>query len=876
MNSKEVRQKFLDFFESKKHKIVDSAPIVVKDDPTLMFTNAGMNQFKDYFLGNKSAENKRVSNLQKCLRVSGKHNDLEEVGVDHYHHTMFEMMGNWSFGDYFKKEAIDWAWELLTEVYQLDKENLYITVFEGNDEWGVPLDTEAIEHWKKYLPEERILKCDAKDNFWEMGDTGPCGPCSEIHVDMRSEEDKAKIPGVQLVNEDDPEVIEIWNLVFIQFNRKKDQSLEPLKDKHIDTGMGFERIVRVLQKKKSNYDTDIFTPLIAKLEEISNIKYEGTDSKKDIAFRVIADHIRTIAFTITDGQLPSNTGAGYVIRRVLRRAVRYAYSFLDVKKPFLAEMLEALCNQFDGVYPELDKNKALTSKVISEEEKSFLKTLESGLKRYQLIKDDVKSQSKNQIEGAKAFELYDTYGFPIDLTRLMAEEDGIKIDEEGFKTALNEQKERARAATKIDAGDWIIVNEDTSVEFVGYDETETETSILRYRTVKTKDKETVQIVLKQTPFYAESGGQVGDKGVLIFVGDEKIKVIDTQKENDLIVHYCDKIPSDPSAKLKALIAKTRREDIKKNHTATHLIHAALRDILGTHVEQKGSLVAPDYLRFDFSHFSKMEEEEIRKVEIMVNEKIIENISLHEDREANIEDAKAKGAMALFGEKYGDKVRVITFDPDFSVELCGGTHVQATGEIGFCKLTLETSVASGIRRIEAITGKKAMEFILNQNQQLAQIKNSIKASGDLVKGVDKLVLDNSNLRKEVEHLKMQQAGQLKMQIENSLTEINGVSFSTARIDGGADVMKKIAHDLKQQHQNLFLVLASQSDNKVQVSIAIGEQLIQEKQWNAGQLIREWAKHINGGGGGQPFFATAGGKKPEGIDSVFSEAEKFVKS
>jgi len=873
MTSQEIRNQFIEFFKNKGHYDAGSAPIVIKNDPTLMFTNAGMNQFKDIFLGNKQVTEKRAVNLQKCLRVSGKHNDLEEVGVDHYHHTMFEMMGNWSFGDYFKKEAIEWAWELITQIYKIPKEDIYVSIFEGDDKLGVGLDEEAKKYWLQFIPEDRILAFDAKDNFWEMGETGPCGPCSEIHVDLRSADEKAKVPGAELVNADHPNVIEIWNLVFIQFNRKKDGSLQALANKHIDTGMGFERLVRILQLKDSNYDTDIFTPILQKIESIANLKYEGTDSKKDIAFRVIADHIRTISFTINDGQLPSNTGAGYVIRRVLRRAVRYAYSFLNIKTTFLAELVDVLINQFKTVYPEFFNNKTLIKRVITEEEQSFLRTLEAGLKRFATIENGL--DGKVTIEGTAAFELFDTYGFPIDLTRLLAVEKGLKIDETGFNKALNEQKERARAASKIDASDWVIVNETkTSTEFTGYVSFKEVANIIKYRSVETKKKKMFQVVLDKTPFYAEAGGQVGDTGLFI-QNDKKIKVVDTQKENDLILHFLETLPENIEEPLTAAINTNRRNAIIKNHTATHLLQAALQETLGNHIQQKGSMVNDKGFRFDFSHFSKLEEEELLKAEQIVNQKVRENIEILIETGIPIEAAKAKGAMALFGEKYDDLVRVVTIDPKFSIELCGGTHVKATGEIGYCKLTLETSVAAGVRRIEAITGVKASDYIVKQAQETSAIKNQLKASGSIAQAVEKVLTENTQLKKQVEQLQMQQASQIKESIKNKLQQVKGANFAALKIDAGtAEVVKKISFDLKREVENLFLVLAANTNGKAHLSIMIDEKLAKANNWDAGKLIKEWSKHIQGGGGGQAHYATAGGKSVEGIGKTLAAANALV--
>jgi alanyl-tRNA synthetase len=720
MTAQQIRQTFLDFFKEKGHAIVPSAPLVVKDDPTLMFTNAGMNQFKDIFLGNRPAKDVRVADTQKCLRVSGKHNDLEEVGVDTYHHTMFEMLGNWSFGDYFKAEAIAWSWELLTEVYKLEKDRLYVTVFEGDEKEGIPASSVALAEWRKLVPDERIVYGNKKDNFWEMGDTGPCGPCSEIHVDCRPDAERALIPGRDLVNNDHPQVIEIWNNVFIQYNRMKDGSLVSLPAKHVDTGMGFERLVRVIQGKSSNYDTDVFTPLITKISAISGVTYGATDSKQDIAIRVISDHIRAVSFAIADGQLPGNNGAGYVIKRILRRAIRYGFSFLNLHEPFMHQLVAVLADQMGDAFPELRAQRQLVEKVILEEENSFLRTLSKGIERFNA---HVAAMKGTTVDGQFAFELYDTFGFPIDLTELMARERGLTVDTAGFDKGLAEQKERSRAVGTTDNSDWTMLQEGMG-QFVGYDELESTVRITRYRKVSSKGKEFYQLVLDRTPFYAESGGQVGDSGSLEAVG-QRITIFDTKKENDLVLHYSTELPSDPSASFTAKVNTTKRADTAKNHSATHLLHAALREVLGTHVEQKGSLVNENYLRFDFSHFGKITDEEMQRVEAIVNARILENINLNERRNVPIAEAKALGAMALFGEKYGDSVRVITFDPKFSVELCGGTHVKATGEIGLLKVTSEASVAAGIRRIEAVTGSKALELLNDADRKLNDLKNLLK-------------------------------------------------------------------------------------------------------------------------------------------------------
>jgi alanyl-tRNA synthetase len=870
MTSGEIRQTFLDFFKSKEHVIVPSAPMVIKDDPTLMFTNAGMNQFKDIFLGNSPAKYKRVADTQKCIRVSGKQNDLEEVGVDTYHHTMFEMLGNWSFGDYFKKEAIAWAWELLTEVYKLPKDRLYVTVFEGDEKEGLAFDEESKNEWLKWIAAGRILNGNKKDNFWEMGDTGPCGACSEIHVDLRSDAERAAVDGKTLVNNDHPQVIEIWNNVFMEFNRKADGSLEKLPARHVDTGMGFERLCMALQGKKSNYDTDVFQPLIAFIEKASKKKY-GNDEKTDIAMRVIADHIRAISFAIADGQLPSNNKAGYVIRRILRRAVRYAYTFLDFKDPFLYTIVPALSEQMGPFFPELVSQKELIMKVIREEETSFLKTLGNGLQRFEELKS--KTSDAKVIPGDVAFELYDTYGFPIDLTQLLAKEKGLSVDMDGFNKFMQEQKTRSRSAATVENDDWVVINEGNGKGFVGYDKMEAGVNILRYRRSTVKGQEQFQLVLDQTPFYAESGGQVGDKGT-ITNSKETIKILDTKKENNLVVHFADRLPEDPAATFTAKVDLSKRLPTENNHSATHLLHAALRAVLGTHVEQKGSLVNEEYLRFDFSHFSKVTDEEISKIESLVNEKIRENISLDEKREVPIADAKKLGATALFGEKYGETVRVITFDPGYSVELCGGTHVSATGRIGLFKITSESAVAAGVRRIEAVTAKGAEQYVNQQFALLEDIRKSLKNPKDLRKSLEQLLEENSRLAKKIEGLEQEQTQLLKKELLNKIDKFDGINFIGVVVNlPSAEAAKQLSFELKNELENLFLVLGSNIAGKPQLSVMISDNLVKERGLNAGNIIRDLAKEINGGGGGQPFFATAGGTKSEGLDAAIRKARNL---
>jgi alanyl-tRNA synthetase len=889
MKSKDIRNNFLDFFESKKHKIVSSAPMVIKDDPTLMFTNAGMNQFKDVFLGNSSLKYSRIADTQKCLRVSGKHNDLEEVGHDTYHHTMFEMLGNWSFGDYFKKEAIEWAWELLTDRLGLAPQNLYVTVFEGDKKDGTEADTEALGFWKSIVPENQILFGNKKDNFWEMGETGPCGPCSEIHVDLRSEEDKKKLPGTGLVNKDHPLVIEIWNLVFIQYNRLTSGELQALPSKHIDTGMGFERLCMALQGKTSNYDTDVFQPLIKKLETRSGFEY-GKDPEKDIAMRVCSDHVRAVAFAIADGQLPSNTGAGYVIRRILRRAVRYGFTFLDFKEPFLFELVPVLVDQMSYVFKELGTQKTIIEKVVAEEEASFLRTLEQGLKLFdqytgtesnktkQLIaKFDAGNDIQQKIvNGAFAFELFDTFGFPIDLTKLIAKEKGWLVDMDGFNKGLAQQKTRSRQAAVVDAEDWVVLDELAGeTKFLGYDQLSAEVKIVKYRKVTAKKKTQFEVVLDQTPFYAESGGQVGDMGHLE-LNDKKFLVLDTKKVNNLSVHICPELPEDSGQVFIAVVDAEKRTAIANNHTATHLLHSALRIVLGEHVEQKGSLVDPGHLRFDFSHFSKLTNEEIRKVEQLVNARIRQNIAIEEHRSMPIKDAQAMGAMALFGEKYGDQVRVISFDRDYSVELCGGTHVMATGQIGSFKIVSEAGIAAGIRRIEAITAKATEDYYFAQLDTLDALQETLKISKDVLIGAQKLMEEHANLQKELNKFQKEKTVSLQKELAQAKTEINGINFIAAKIDADINVARDLAFGLSKVVENMFLILGASDAGKANLSIMISENLVKERNLNAGKMIREIAKEIKGGGGGQAHFATAGGKNPAGIQSAFEVARSIISS
>ncbi|KQM66132.1 alanine--tRNA ligase [Pedobacter sp. Leaf216] len=869
MTAKEIRQAFLSFFESKQHHVVPSAPIVVKNDPTLMFTNAGMNQFKDLFLGEAAIKYARVVDTQRCLRVSGKHNDLEEVGIDTYHHTMFEMLGNWSFGNYFKKEAIAWSWELLTEVYKIPKDKLYVTYFEGDEKEGLEKDQEAYDLWKQYVDESHILPGNKKDNFWEMGDTGPCGPCSEIHVDCRTDEEKATVNGATLVNADHPQVIEIWNNVFMQFNRLKDGSLQSLPAKHVDTGMGFERLVRVLQEKTSNYDTDVFQPMIQFIAEKSGIQY-GADEKTDIAMRVMADHIRAISFVIADGQLPSNNKAGYVIRRILRRAVRYAYTFLNFKEPFLNQLVPLLAEQFKGVFDELISQQDFVQKVVLEEEVSFLRTLSTGIQRFEKYQ-----AANNLVEGNFAFELSDTFGFPIDLTELMAREKGWSVDLAGYEQALKKQKDDSRAATAIDTGDWIVVNTEDQSEFVGYDDLEVETEILKYRKVKAKGKEQYQIVLRQTPFYAESGGQVGDTGRLEDHSRQFwVDITDTKKENGLTVHFADILPDNLEGKFWAVVDEDKRVLTEDNHSATHLLQAALKQVLGKHVNQKGSLVNADYLRFDFSHFAKVTDEELAQIEVIVNQKIRQNIKLKEQRNVPYQDAIESGVTALFGEKYGDFVRMITFDDHFSKELCGGTHVKATGQIGSFKIISESAVAAGVRRIEAITADKAEQYFLDQRKELGHLKALLNGSKDLSASVQTLLDENAKLKKEIEKSTLERVNTLKHEIVHHVRGIHGINLIAKHIDlQSADAVKNLAFSLKEMIDNLFLVFTTEIEGKPGITVMLSDHLV-KKGLNASNIVRELGKEIQGGGGGQPFYATAGGKNPAGLPIVLEKAERFI--
>ncbi|MCB0507884.1 MAG: alanine--tRNA ligase [Bacteroidetes bacterium] len=870
-SANEIRQAFLDFFKQKEHQIVPSAPLIVKNDPTLLFINSGMAPFKEFFLGTKTPTHKRIADTQKCLRVSGKHNDLEEVGVDTYHHTMFEMLGNWSFGDYFKKEAIAWSWELLTDVLKLDKDRLYVTIFEGSESENIPKDTEAYDEWKKVIPENRILLGNKKDNFWEMGDTGPCGPCTEIHVDCRTDEERKNIDGASLVNADHPQVIEIWNNVFIQYNRKKDGSLELLPSKHVDTGMGFERLVRVLQQKTSNYDTDIFSGTIAATEKIVNKKYDGSDSKTAISFRVLADHIRAVAFTIADGQLPSNTGAGYVIRRILRRAVRYYFSYLDRKEPLLHLLVPVLAKQFEHVFPELKNQETFVAKVILEEENAFLKTLENGLKRL----DNIIQESTKTIDGKAAFELLDTYGFPIDLTNLIASENGLNVDEKSFEEELKKQKERSRAASEMSVDDWIVLQDGNSV-FVGYDTLEAKAALLKYRKIKAKGKEQYQLVLNKTPFYAESGGQVGDVGILEVENNGntiQLNVTDTKKENDLIVHYVDEIPEYINGNILAKVDAEIREKTTIHHSATHLLQAALQQVLGKHIAQKGSLNNSEYLRFDFSHFAKVSYEEIEQIEKLVNEKIRQNIPVV-IKEMPKEEALKLGAMALFGEKYGDVVRVVIMDANYSVELCGGTHVGATGELGLFKITSESAVAAGVRRIEAVCGAMALTYTNNIIHQLNEVKESLKNPKDIVKAIQSIQEENSSLKKEIEKYQNEKVELVKQQLRTKVTNRNHANVLFEKVEGvNAEGLKKIQFDLKNEFDNFFFVAATIINEKPLLSIIISDDLVNEHQLNAGKMVKELSKAIKGGGGGQPFYATAGGNDSQGIDTALKQAEEL---
>ena len=869
MTSKEIRESYKSFFQSKGHTIVPSAPMVVKGDPTLMFTNAGMNQFKDIILGNAEIKHSRVADSQKCLRVSGKHNDLEEVGHDTYHHTMFEMLGNWSFGDYFKHEAIDWAWEYLTEVLHLSPERLYVTVFEGASAEGLERDDEAAAIWAKHLPAERIINGNKHDNFWEMGDQGPCGPCSEIHIDIRSDEERKAVDGLTLVNQSHPQVIEIWNLVFMQYNRKADGSLEPLPKRVIDTGMGFERLCMAMQGKTSNYDTDIFTPMIQAIATLTGIEY-GADQKSDVAMRVIADHIRTIAFAITDGQLPSNAKAGYVIRRILRRAVRYGYTFLGRREAFMYSLLPVLIETMGDAYPELIAGRELIAKVMREEEESFLRTLETGIRLLDKQIEEAKKAGKTVLDGHDAFVLYDTYGFPLDLTALILTEQGLSVDEAGFDKAMQEQKERARNAAAIDAGDWQVVNEGSAVRFVGYDTLECTTEILRYREVKQKNATFYQVVLSETPFYAEMGGQVGDKGFLIAADGTKYEVFDTKRENNLAIHLMKKLPATLEGDFRAVVDEERRHRIEANHSATHLLHEALREVLGSHVEQKGSFVSDEVLRFDFAHFAKVEPEQLRAVERIVAARIRACIPLQEYREVPIDEAREMGAMALFGEKYGDHVRVIRFGS--STEFCGGTHVASTGVIGTLRITSESSVAAGVRRIEAVTGAAAENYLYEQADMIDAIRQLFNNSPQLMTAIRKTLEENAELGKQVGEYAREQIAKKKRQLLEKRVEVGGVRLFLVEREAPAEVVKDIAFQIAGELHEPFVFIAAcvePSSSKPSLTLMISKDLVESRGWNASQLLRTAAKHIQGGGGGQPHFATAGGKNVDGLNAAVEE-------
>ncbi|REH56722.1 alanyl-tRNA synthetase [Tenacibaculum gallaicum] len=870
MKSQDIRAKFLDYFKSKQHEIVPSAPMVLKNDPTLMFTNAGMVPFKEFFLGNSTPKNSRISDSQKCLRVSGKHNDLEEVGYDTYHHTMFEMLGNWSFGDYFKKEAIAWTWELLTEVYKVDKDILYVTVFEGDESDGTKMDQEAYDIWKQYIAEDRILMGNKKDNFWEMGEQGPCGPCSEIHVDIRSAEEKANVDGKSLVNEDHPQVVEIWNLVFMQYNRKANGSLVDLPAKHIDTGMGFERLCMVLQGVQSNYDTDVFTPLIREVETITGSKY-GKDEKIDIAIRVIADHVRAVAFAIADGQLPSNNGAGYVIRRILRRAIRYGFTFLNQKEPFIYKLVETLAHQMGDAFPEIKKQSNLVHNVIKEEESSFLRTLDQGL----LLLDQIITTTNGKVvSGKRAFELYDTYGFPLDLTQLIAREKGYEINEEEFNAGMKAQKERSRAASASETGDWVVLIEDDVEEFIGYDMLAANVKLTRYRKVTTKkDGDQYQLVFNMTPFYPEGGGQVGDKGHIESPNGDVIHVLDTKKENNVIIHYTKHLPNNLHETFKAIVSDDFRKLAASNHSATHLLHQALRTILGEHVEQKGSLVSPEHLRFDFSHFSKVDKDQLEAVEEFVNARIRENLPLQEQRNIPMQQAIDEGAVALFGEKYGDSVRTIRFGQ--SMELCGGTHVQQTGDIWYFKIKSEGAVAAGIRRIEAITNVAVGDYFEGVERNYDAVKQLLKNPKDVAKSVNSLQDENTALKKQVEQLLKDKAKNMKGELKNQLQEVNGVQFLATKVDLDPNSIKNLLFELGGEVNNLFVVFATApSPEKAMLTCYISKDLANEKGYDAGKVVRELGKLIHGGGGGQNFFATAGGKNPGGIPKALERAKDYI--
>ena len=881
MTASEIRQTFLDFFRSKGHLIVPSAPLVVKNDPTLMFTNAGMNQFKDYFLGNITPPSKRIADTQKCLRVSGKHNDLEEVGHDTYHHTMFEMLGNWSFGDYFKKEAIEWSWELLSERYKLDKSRLYATVFEGDESENLPMDTESRDFWLKCLPESHILKGNKKDNFWEMGDTGPCGPCTEVHIDLRSDAERALKPGRELVNEGHPQVVEIWNNVFIEFNRMADGSLEKLPARHVDTGMGFERLCMAIQGKQSNYDTDVFTPMIEAMGLASGKKY-GENEQVDIALRVLADHIRAIAFAVADGQLPGNAKAGYVIRRILRRAIRYYFRYLGQKNPFIHQFIPLLASQFAQVFPELEAQKSFVANVVKEEEASFLRTLENGEKRIAQLMEQAKEKNTLSLDGKQVFELYDTFGFPVDLTALIARESGFSIDQDGFETEMQVQKERSRKASESETGDWVMVHDGES-EFVGYDREETFTRILKFRTQVQGKEKVLQVVLEKNPFYGESGGQTGDSGSLVLEGKEgkfTLTIKDTKKENDLNILYCTFHPDaenrlKTAEKAEARVNHTLRTQTAAHHSATHLLHSALRETLGKHVAQKGSLVSPNILRFDFSHFAKVSSEELLRIEERVNEKIRENIGLQEYRNMPVKEAMDMGATALFGDKYGDFVRVIVFDPAYSMELCGGTHVKFTGEIGWFKLINESSVAAGVRRIEALAGVEAQQYLAQKLNQLEEVSEVLNQPKDLVKALQQLIQEKNALSKKLEEAELERKQQLKNELIEQAKKENGATKIIAGVKvGHADTLKQLAFELKEQFPDLFLVLAAGIEGKPQLAVMIGDDLLKSKSLNASQIARDLAKEIKGGGGGQPFFATAGGSDMAGMEGLLKKAQTIL--
>jgi alanyl-tRNA synthetase len=871
MQSKEVRNAFFEFFREKKHQIVPSAPIVVKNDPTLMFTNAGMNQFKDIFLGNREITTSRIADSQKCLRVSGKHNDLEEVGHDTYHHTMFEMLGNWSFGDYFKKEAIDWAWEFLTERLKLDKNLLYATVFEGSPDDKLEFDKEAYDHWLQWLPADRILKGSRKDNFWEMGESGPCGPCSEIHIDLRSNAERRAISGHTLVNSGNPLVIEIWNLVFIQYNRKADGKLEALPHKHVDTGMGFERLCMAVQGKKSNYDTDIFQPIITEISKLSGKEY-GKDEKTDIAMRVIADHLRAVSFAIADGQIPSNNKAGYVIRRILRRAIRYAYTFLGQGEAFMFKLVPVLADSMGDAFPELKTQKNLIVRVLKEEEQTFLRTLENGIRLLNQIMDSARKEKRSSISGKLAFELYDTFGFPLDLTELILRENNLSVNKQEFDSEMELQKNRSRADAATDTSDWTVLSVKEEGQFLGYDTTEATVKISRYRKVTLKNKDFFQLIFNHTPFYAESGGQVGDTGK-IETGSEKILILDTLKENDLIIHITDKLPSEPKAEFHAIVDAGKQGLTANNHSATHLLHWALRRVLGQHVEQKGSLVNPHYLRFDFSHFQKLTDKELRNIEILVNQRVRQNLPLEERRAIPIQEARNMGAMALFGEKYGDKVRVIKFGD--SIELCGGIHVKATGSIGFFKIVSESAIAAGIRRIEAVTAVEAEKLIYAEMDTLEKVRLALNNQNDVIAAIEKLTFEKEQLSKKMEEVEKEKIVILKKELLANVQLLNGINVIISKVKlSSAQLLKDLSFQIKTELENHFVALSMELDGKVNLALMISENLVKEKNLNASTIIREMAKEVNGGGGGQAFFATAGGSKPEGINKAMDIAKKYL--